>query len=241
MKIALLLTGFARKYSRSFISIKEHLLNNYDVDIYIASWDKIEQKYNPHLVKAKPKTQNLINLSTDNVRDFYGDFLVDYKFNKYDEYYRNRFENIALINRENDVFKIDEQAKNLGSFWIERLRDQWYIVQQCWNLVSNKEQYDIFFRMRFDIYLLYFRLKKDLDLVLPTPEFPDFLITDYLAYGNYETMNKYCNMFDHIETLYTKYNVNIAASEIMLNFYLKEYCKINYHIDKGLVYKRLKR
>lgn len=240
MKIALILTGFARHYSRTFGPIKEFLLDKYDVDIYISSWNKIETKYNPHNSRQHPESKQIIDLHTGFLSRLYGDKLIDYKLHDYDEYYKNRFKSIEFINRENDIFKTDKQAKDLGSFWVERLRDQWYIVQQGWNLIKNKEQYDIFFKIRFDLYLLIFAFKES-NLVLVPSEFPYFEITDYMAYGNYDSMNKYCNMFDHIENMYKNHNTNIAVSEKMLQFYLKEYCKINYLVDKGLVYRRLKK
>lgn len=240
MKIALLLTGFARQYNKSFLSIKKYLLDKYDVDIYISSWDKIEKKYNPHSLRKNPEQQQLKYLSANFIHKIYANNLVKCKLHNYEEYYQNRFSPIKFIDRKNDVFKNNQKAIDLGSFWVERLRDQWYIVQQGWNLIENKQQYDIFFRIRFDIYLLTFRIQ-DFNLVVTYPEFEDLALSDYLAYGNYESMNKYCNMFDHIENMYIKHNVNIAISESMLEFYLKHYCNINYHIDKGLVYRRLNR
>jgi hypothetical protein len=42
LKIAVILTGFPRTYSESFFSLEKNLLRKYDVDLFLATWNKDE-------------------------------------------------------------------------------------------------------------------------------------------------------------------------------------------------------
>ena len=44
-----------------------------------------------------------------------------------------------------------------------------------------------------------------------------------MAYGEPANMEKYCNMFHHIESLYTNHNIDISHAEAMSEFYMREY------------------
>ena len=44
-----------------------------------------------------------------------------------------------------------------------------------------------------------------------------------MAYGEPDSMEKYCNMFDHIESMYINHNIDISHAEQMNEFYMKKY------------------
>ena len=240
MKIALILTGFMRKNKKTLNSLKQQILDKYDTDIYISSWDTIEKRYNPHADKNKPTNTQLCKITQEKIINQYKEYnLKKYVFHNYDDYYKNRFENIEFLDRPDDIFKKNKRAKRLGSFWVERLRDQWTIVKNGFDLIDNKQDYDIFLKIRSDIFLYNIKIHNTDKLILSPPEFPDFEISDYFAYGNLHNMNCYCTMIDHIKKIYTKHNINIAVSEELLYFYLKEYCNIDIFVDNTIIYKRL--
>lgn len=236
MKIALLATGFPRTYKQTFDSWYHFLFSKYDVDMYITSWDLMEFNYNPHAINKRPNKNQLKPVDIEDLKDFYKDFVTDALFLNYKDYYSNRFAPIEILkDRELDVMKITEKGKSLGSFWVERLRDQYYVLKQCWNMIPNKDQYDIFFKIRFDVFIEEFKLITDKQLVIPK-SILDYKFQDFLAYGNIHAMEKYCTIFDHIEEMYIKDNVPVFHAERMYNWYISKHCALDYHIDKTCKY-----
>jgi hypothetical protein len=143
MKIGLVLTGFSRFYKHTF-PFFSNFINENNVDVYISTWDVVQSRpsnwnsnsnsYNFHVVKADK--DEIIRLYSDTKK------LINYNFENWSEYYSNRFDKIQILDRENDIFKTNHSAAKRGSFWIERLRDQWYIVKKGWDLIENPEKYD---------------------------------------------------------------------------------------------------
>ena len=225
MKIALLLTGFVRSYLSNFNSLKVNIIDKYNTDIYISTWNK---------------TQSIINSGYDDydINSFiniYSDKLKDYIILDIDKYYADKI-NITFQSRSDDVFKINNRAIEHGSRWVERLRDQWYIVNNGFNLISNN--YDYIIRTRFDVLINNFNLLP-VDFVIPAPH-PINVYNDHFAYGNYDNMKIYCDLYSNIEKLYIDYNIDISNAEYMLKFYIENYHKINTYIDSTIKYGILK-
>jgi hypothetical protein len=225
MKIALLLTGFVRSYLNNFNSLKVNIIDKYNTDIYISTWNK---------------TQSIINSGYDDydINSFiniYSDKLKDYIILDIDKYYADKI-NITFQSRSDDVFKINNRAIEHGSRWVERLRDQWYIVNNGFNLISNN--YDYIIRTRFDVLINNFNLLP-VDFVIPAPH-PINVYNDHFAYGNYDNMKIYCDLYSNIEKLYIDYNIDISNAEYMLKFYIENYHKINTYIDSTIKYGILK-
>lgn len=206
MRIALLLTGFTRSHQNNFNSIRKFILDRYDTDVYFATWDKTQGNLN----------SSLFDSNNSAIIDLYSNKLKNYSIINFEEYLGNK-KIINFIDRENDVFKVDQRAIQHGSFWVERLRDQWYLVNIANNLIS--ENYDKVIRLRFDINLLNFDILEK-EYVIPSPH-PVNPYTDHMAYGNQEIMNKYCSLYSSIETLYQKYNVDVSFAEFMLKYYME--------------------
>ena len=247
MKVAVLLTGYCREYHSTYEALNSVILSKYDTDIYISSWDVVQQRpenwdsSNPESNQNYPTSpadiNGVIRLYNSNNR------LKDFNFENWNNFYKNRFDNIHLLNRYDDIFKINERAKYHGSFWVERLRDQWYIVSKGWDLIKNPEQYDIILRIRFDILLEKIQLIPNV-FTIPSSDILhkiDVEYCDYIGYGTPAIMNKYCHLFENIETLYTKHNFDISHAELMLKFYMEEFENpIITNIDNGIIYKLIK-
>jgi hypothetical protein len=62
-----------------------------------------------------------------------------------------------------------------------------------------------------------------------------------MAYGEPDSMEKYCNIFNHIETIYTEHNIDISHAELMSEFYMKEYgAQSETFIDFDIKYEKVK-
>ncbi len=229
MKVALLLTGFVRTYLQTFPNLKEKILDSHDVDVYICSWDKSQLR----------SLEQYSEINKTDILETYKNWLVDAKFLSHDGYEIVKPSPIQFIDRENDVFKVNERAIAHGSYWVERLRDQWFIVQQAFNMISDYEKYDIIMRLRFDIDLHNIKLLNK-DFVIPS-DIGGWSYSDHFAYGNYETMKKYCSMYDHLEKMYIEHNVDITHAVDMLEFYMEQYQnKVNTFIDPSIQYTIIK-
>jgi len=235
MKIALLLTGHPRTYKRTIGNLKKNLLDNYDIDIYFFTWNKTQgiTLNNKEFAHEDFDNQELV--------DDYSSIgnLVKYKFGDIDEYRKNRFESIRLLDRENDVFKVDPSARHHGLFWVERLRDQWYGVKQCYSLIEDVSKYDCILRVRFDMDIYVPKLL-DLDFVIYKDQMNlsanGFNYTDHFAYGKQKQMKKYCHLFDHIPDMYYTFNVDVSHATKMVKYYMEEYGddKVVAYVDESI-------
>jgi hypothetical protein len=241
MKVAVLLTGHCRNFDKSFESLKKNVLDKYDCDVYFNTWNTNEPSLDRGLnvkfnIPQKPfDIQPLI--------EKYKPYLKNYNFENYDDYINNRFVNISFLDRDDDVFKTNERAIQHGSFWVERLRDQWWMVKKGWDLIDNPYSYDIIFRIRFDLSISNIEFKKA-KFVVPKSEVEFYKIgthwSDHMAYGEPDSMDKYCHMFDSIETLYTNHNIDISHAEVMSEFYMRHYGnKSEVFIDLDINYNKI--
>lgn len=226
MKVALILTGFTRSHIQNFDSIKQLILNRYETDVYFATWNKTQSNVRSELLKS----------NNENIIELYKNYLKEYTIVDFDFYQQNR-KPITFLNREEDVFKVNKRAIEHGPFWVERLRDQWYLVNLAEKLIYGK--YDIVIRLRFDIKLHQFELL-DEEFVTPSPH-PINPYTDHLAYGSQTIMRKYCSLYSHIEKLYTDCNVDISFAELMLQYYMENiYPPVKAFIDPNIKYEIIK-
>lgn len=229
MKIALLMTGFPRTYGRTYPNLKKNILDKHNVDTYICSWDKCQLKSGQHAISA----------DTSDVLSTYGGKISSYIFLDYEKYVQNRFENIKFLDRLDDVFKVDPRAIEHGSFWVERLRDQWHIAKYAFSMIHNPSQYDLIMRLRFDVDLIDIEIK-DQNFVIPK-DIGGWSYSDHFAYGNYDSMKKYCNMFDSFHDMYLTHNIDISHAVNMLQFYMEQYkTPVKTYVDSSIQYTIIK-
>ncbi len=241
MKVAVILTGHSRDYSKTFETLNKNVLKKYNPDLYLNTWDVSQDSPN----RTINATFNLPNKKIDSseIIEKYNSYLKNYNIESSDDYAKNRFPNISFLDRENDVFKVNDRAIYHGSYWVERLRDQWWMIQKAWRLIDNPYQYDVIFRTRFDLQINHIQFKKA-KFVVPKSEVEFYKIgtnwSDHMAYGEPDTMDKYCNMFDHIESMYKDYNIDISHAEQMSEFYMREYeNKSEVFVDMDIQYNKV--
>ena len=228
MKIALILTGHARRYRTTFDSVKHHLLNQHDVDIYLSTWsvDNPGRRYGaPDWYEPTSLDLNAVNTIINPYRIYVED---------YHTFYANRPPPIDIwsSNRPDDIFKTNQHAIVHGTFWVERQRDQWWMIKKGWELIENPEQYDIIFRLRVDTKINVLNIKNNGKIIIPDTEVNgEWSVTDHMAYGPPKLMEQYCHLFDHIGPMYYNDNVNIAHADEMLGLYLQKYCQMPLELD----------
>jgi hypothetical protein len=237
MKIAVVLTGHCRDFDKSFPKFKE-LFEKYNCDVYFNTWDINEHSINTlgkfNLSKHPVDKEKLISTLSS--------YLKNYNFESWENYEKNRFPKIEFIDRADDVFKVNPRAIHHGSFYVERIRDQWWMVKKAWGLIENPYEYDLIMRVRFDMVIEHIEFKKA-DFVVPKSDIEFYKTnthwSDYFAYGNPNTMYKYFHFFDCIESLYVDYNMDISHAEQMHEFYMRNFGnKIGCFIDLDIIYKK---
>lgn len=223
MKVALLLTGFLRTYKENYNLLYDNFILEYDPDIYISTWSKNEQRFGTDLNK----------INVNEVIDLYGYNLKNIVISNNDI----TFQDIIYNDRPNDIFKISDRAKEHKDIWIDRLRRQWYLLYKGFNLIEE-EKYDIILRTRFDLQLFYINLIKDA-FVIPK-DMGGWDYSDHLAYGDYNTMKIYLQLFKHINYLYQEHNIDISHAVDMLQFYMENVNNITTTIDNTIKYNIVK-
>ena len=220
MKIALLLTGYTRTYDICYDQLKNTLLDKYDVDIYFSTWNKTESRLGEQLYPIDE--QRLI--------DFYGDKLKGYVIKDIN----TEVSPTIFMDRSDDVFKVNQRAIEHSGVWIKRLKRQWYLVNEGLKLTDYRK-YDKILRLRFDLLLNDITIK-DNDFVIPK-DIGGWSYSDHMAYGNVDSMTKYMSLYEHIDTLYEKHNVDITHAVDMVKFYMEDYWKIQTYTDNTINYR----
>lgn len=141
---------------------------------------------------------------------------------------------------EGDIFNGGRAAEHMKMGWVERLKRQWYCVKKGFELLDDYLKYEVIVRCRFDLMFTGGVFDSGYDYInILTPNPPN-TYNDHCAWGSPDVMQKYCNMFDHIEEMYERYNVDISNAEEMLKFYMEEFvpivktrvCDLKYHVMK---------
>jgi uridine kinase len=203
MKVALLISGYLRSFKINIEQLKLNLLNHYNIDIYIHITNNEETKYINENIQLddvlilKPK----IMIVSDNLK-----------------FISNINNNINNIYNQNYKFYLLNQKR----IEIERIENF---------------KYDIVIKMRPDVYLkekIILNPEKNY-IYIPTDtkidknklvNITDNYICDIIAYGDSYIMDKYFNIYLHLDELIKKYgNIN----ETLLYNYLNDY-NINYKL-----------
>lgn len=211
MRIAILLTGFYRSFDRVRARY-QHLAEYYEADVFVHTWNRDEWAVNKD------------NYTRDITENDFSEFakhvnLEEIVLHDLEHYRKNR---IAFVenNRENDVLKTDPRAREHGTFWANRLRDQWYLVAKGWESITKRySNYDLVFRSRLDIELSSIELYNANCLVIPK-DIGGWDYSDHMAFGNLKSMEKYCNFYYKMQEVYDKYNVDPTHAVNFPRFYL---------------------
>lgn len=217
MKIAVLLTGFLRTNQELFKFLESNVLARYETDLFCITWQEQE---NGRL--AHPEDFSL-----------YQKYLKGFKIESNQEYHANK-KVFSPIIRENDVFLINERAKQHGTYWANRLIDQWKLVYEGYKLIQSPKTYDAILRLRYDLRIEKIDILNTNSLVVPQ-DIGGWSFSDHMAYGKPDVMNIYCELYKNIEKLYIEDNIDITHAVDMPKYYIVKK-GINYLIDHSIRY-----
>jgi hypothetical protein len=219
MRVAILLTGFYR----TFDSIKHNIndiIKRYDADVYVATWNYSDARIGKGIqttVITRDNFSNITNLKDCTIID-----INNYNINR-----------ISFVpnGRWGDVMITNQRAIEHGEYWANRLKDQWYIVNEGFK--SIRGEYHVILRNRLDIELTNIKLYESDKLILPNHDSGAWDFVDHLAFGNQSIMKKYCTFYEHMQAVYDIHNVDPTHGEYFLKFYMHHYNEPVEHINDG--------
>jgi hypothetical protein len=224
MRVAILLTGFYR----TFDSIKNNvndITKRYNADVYVATWNFSDARLGKAIQPTGITRGNFSDIN--NLKD-----CVILDINNYNS---NRIA-FAPNGRWGDAMITIQRAVEHGEFWANRLRDQWYLVNEGFK--SIKGEYDVILRTRLDIELTNIELYESNKLILPNDNAGAWDFVDHLAFSNQSIMKKYCTFYEHMQAVYDIHNVDPTHAEHFLKFYMCYYNEpIEYINDNKIGYK----
>jgi hypothetical protein len=192
MKVCLLLSGGMRNATETFPSFKSNLLDRYDTDVFISTW-------NSHNV------YNSINLFSP----------ISFDVENYEAGFESKWNELVSHNE----YKLETNANlvSMISMWYKTLRAN-QLKKKYENLMGVK--YDLILKTRPDIILEEpIELIQSDSLAIPFGWDWSEGINDLMAWGNQSNMETYCELFYSFVSLSN--SMDKINPETMLKEYLK--------------------
>jgi hypothetical protein len=192
MKVCLLLSGNMRNATETFPSFKSNLLDRYNTDVFISTW-------NSHNVHQSINLFNPISVDIENY-----EFGFQSKWNE-------------LVSHNEYKLETNANLVSMISMWYKTLRAN-QLKKKYENLIGVK--YDLIIKTRPDIILEEpIELVQSDNLVIPFGWDWSEGINDLIAWGNQSNMETYCELFYSFVSLSN--SMDKINPETMLKEYLK--------------------
>jgi hypothetical protein len=190
MKVALLLTGHMRCWDQVFPNTKQHIIDKYNPDIFIDTWDS-EAYWDPH--SAKGITEGGPKLDVAGIEEAYKPVVMN--VDSYEQFEDN------FVTRAKQFETFYHVPKNQISMWFKVGRGMLSVEE---HMMLTGKTYDLVIRMR-----------PDLVFNEPLPEFDSNKFytlgyrnhmgqgtSDMVQVGNFFTMSLFCKVLYHLPQLY---------------------------------------
>lgn len=192
MKTAILLSGQVRDAKECFSTLKQHLIEPYNADVFIDTW----------LPKNKVLDHrgNLIedNLTCDEILELYKPKLAMFE----------DFDSSPVFQRIKELNITNRTAYDGTHAWETKIENVFYMYYKVWRCLQhmkhyeafNAFQYDLVIRARFDLMFESFPIIEPKVRTVHVPAGFDHRggINDLLSLGNRETMEKVCDLFSKL-------------------------------------------
>jgi hypothetical protein len=153
MKIALLICGQSRFFKKGYESIKEKIIDQYNPDIYIHTW-----KYkNNYAYSSQWNNLGKIKIDENDINEY----IELYKPIKYK--IENSLDSIPLTRN---------YEKTSSKYTKYNFYSYLYSLNQCYNLIENKQDYNIYIIIRSDV-MIYNFPKPNLEYIQFWNRLPD--------------------------------------------------------------------
>ena len=211
MKAALLICGQARYYNQAYPSIKTHIIDRYNPDIYIHTW-----KYKNNYAYT---TQAFYGIDNSECDTPYKISITENNICEYINLYNPLKHKVEYALTETPYNKIYEFTS--GKYTKYNYYSYIYSLNECYKLIENKFDYDVYIIIRSDLTILKFPELDDEHIIFPN-RFPDRInvVDPMIATIPAKFMNRYTDILDKLDIYYDKgYHMNY---EEMTYAHLKE-------------------
>jgi hypothetical protein len=215
MKVAMLLTGYMRDWETHFPNTKENIIDKYNADVFISSYQYSELY----------KGSGMVSIDTKKVIDLY-------KPKKY----------LFQDKQHLSDFQFKENGLEInGREWSYRILQQWFTVY-LGLFLFNPEDYDIIIRCRSDFSVKNFNVKSGKDIVIPAwkvhpgPCEPEESYVDCFAYGSGTYMKEYFKLYEKAQEMHNNDWGDVSLGETLIRSYIDRYVgsshvSLDYEID----------
>jgi hypothetical protein len=221
LKVAVLFTGFLRQKEVTKSDYEQKLLERFDADVFVATWD-LKDIARPDLnsdVEQKAESE----VTGSEVAGFFTPRLRDYLILSYD-LFRETTPAIKEIDRPNDLLKLNGRAAAHGAVWMNRLYSQWYMVRRGLQMIREFEErtgvkYDVIARARTDMRFLSEFPEPDMDSLMFPSTYPGGTpvplgaVADHFYWGGHDVMLKLETLCFEIATMYERQNIDATYAE----------------------------
>ena len=223
MKVAYCFSGHLRTFDKTYEKISKNILKILPGDIFIHTWDTLGNNSTKAWWSGDEKYGQKIDEKT-----------ID-ELNRLYHPVKTSIEEQSKLLKHEKLLKHDFtefNASRQGEF--QNLFSMWYSIHSSNKLrleyeKQNHIKYDIVFRMRFDILplsIIDLNQIEDFSSLYVVRNDNSYLvnaISDLFAYSSPEIMNKYCELYNHLEEFFLIPNI---GSDGGFTKYIK-HCKIN--------------
>ena len=190
MKVALLLTGHMRCWDQVFPNTKQHIIDKYNPDIFIDTWDS-EAYWDPH--SAKGITEGGPKLDVAGIEEAYKPVVMN--VDSYEQFEDN------FVTRAKQFETFYHVPKNQISMWFKVGRGMLSVEE---HMMLTGKTYDLVIRMRPD--LVFNESLPEFDsnkfYTLGYRNHMGQGTSDMVQVGNFFTMSLFCKVSYHLPQLY---------------------------------------
>lgn len=196
MRVALCLSGQLRCFKQTYSSIKEHLIDPLNADVYIATWNYL-----------LPDERNYGDGTLAECCDLYRP--VASEVENFDGVLQRLYANAAACQHAFDGVHVD------------RVLAMWHKIRRAFELTLAYGRYDLYVRCRFDLKFLTGIPNDEIDLALANnfigiPNSRDYerLRNDQFAFGSFASMGRYVRIDESVQRLIDK-GMKIHPEELL--------------------------
>ena len=208
------------------------ITQNNDIDIYATVWNKDDNNMDVSdaFIFQLPEHQvQYVDIDKYNTNktlitlDYKRDYSIDYILSLSKHEIFTRFMDESKKKERGTHFGFTNEALE---YWINRIKDQYFLINQASTIIENIQQYDLIFRIRTD-----FKFLKTAIINYDVKEYEIVFINGYdcFQYGRVNAMSKYFNLYHYVDNYSTtlarlnKHGYDTFNAENMVRHYMKTF------------------
>jgi hypothetical protein len=180
MKVAVLLSGQPRSFQKYSNCIQKNIIEPNKADVFFHTWSE-----DPSLISQLLTAYRPVSYEAESQKTFVNN-------------------DIDFTHTLQQGYAGGAENPKVAQYYAFATRSMWWSLRQGFKLIGDHRSYDYVVKCRFDSCLSRPIICKSYDPHYLWAE--DLgkteLVNNWINFGSYEVMKKYCNIYDHIPRLY---------------------------------------